>query len=67
MLADMGLPLSDSVEAFLVHRDPIISAVTQMIKKKEGFTGRVVEAIPLVYSRHGRSPGFAGGGTPAAI
>lgn len=47
MLADMGLPLSDSVEAFLVHRDPIISAVTQMLKKKEGFTGRVVEAIPL--------------------
>ena len=47
MLADMGLPLSDSVEAFLVHRDPIISAVTQIIKKKEGFTGRVVEAIPL--------------------
>lgn len=47
MLADMGLPLSDSVEAFLVHRDPIVSAATQMIKKKEGFTGRVVEAIPL--------------------
>ena len=47
MLADMGLPLSDSVEAFLVHRGPIINAVTQMIKKKEGFTGRVVEAIPL--------------------
>ncbi len=47
MLADLGLPLSHSVEAFLVHRDPIISAATQMIKKKEGFTGRVVEAIPL--------------------
>ncbi|MDO8578659.1 MAG: MerR family transcriptional regulator [Dehalococcoidales bacterium] len=47
MLADLGLPLSHSVEAFLVHRDPIISAATQIIKKKEGFTGRVVEAIPL--------------------
>jgi excisionase family DNA binding protein len=47
MLADMGLPLSHAVEAFLVHRDPITNAATQMIKKKEGFTGRVVEAIPL--------------------
>jgi excisionase family DNA binding protein len=47
MLADLGLPLSDSVEAFLVHRAPIISVATEMIKKKAGFTGRVVEAIPL--------------------
>jgi excisionase family DNA binding protein len=47
MLAELGLPLSHSVEAFLVHRDPLISAATQMIKQKEGFTGRVVDAIPL--------------------
>lgn len=47
MLANLGLPLAHSVEAFLVHRDPIINAATEMIKKKEGFTGRVVEAIPL--------------------
>ncbi len=47
MLANLGLPLSHSVEAFLVHRDPIINAATQMIKKREGFTGRVVEAIPM--------------------
>lgn len=47
MLAELGLPLTDSVEAFLLHRDPIINAATHLMKKKEGFTGRLVEAIPL--------------------
>lgn len=47
MLAELGLPLTDSVGAFLLHRDPIINAATHLIKKREGFTGRLVEAIPL--------------------
>jgi len=47
-LAKLRLPLSDSVEAFLVHREPIINAVTNLMKKREAFTGRIVEAIPLV-------------------
>lgn len=47
MLAELGLPLTDSVEAFLLHRAPIIGAATQLMKKKEGFTGRLVEAIPM--------------------
>ncbi len=47
MLAELGLPLTDAVEAFILHRDPIINAATHLIKKKEGFTGRLVEAIPL--------------------
>ena len=46
-LAELGLPLTDSVEAFLLHRDPIINAATHLMKKKEGFTGRLVEAIPM--------------------
>ncbi|MBI2852402.1 MAG: helix-turn-helix domain-containing protein [Chloroflexi bacterium] len=48
MLAELGLPLTTSVEAFILHRDPIINAATQLMKKREGFTGRVVEAIPMV-------------------
>jgi len=48
MLARLQLPLSDSVEAFLVHRDPILNAATHLMKKREAFTGRIVEAIPLV-------------------
>ena len=47
MLAELGLPLTDSVEAFVLHRDPIINAATHLMRKREGFTGRLVEAIPM--------------------
>ena len=47
-LAKLGLTLTDSVEAFVAHRDPIMNAATHLMKKREAFTGRVVEAIPLV-------------------
>ncbi len=47
-LAMLELPLTDSVEAFLLHRDPIMNAATHLMRKREAFTGRVVEAIPLV-------------------
>jgi excisionase family DNA binding protein len=46
-LATHGLLLSDSVEAFLMHREPVINASTNLLKKREAFTGRVVDAIPL--------------------
>ena len=48
MLAKMQLPLTDSVEAFLLHRDPIMNAATHLMRKREAFTGRIVEAIPMV-------------------
>ena len=47
-LAKLGLPLTDSVEAFILHRDPIMNAATHLMKRREAFTGRFVEAIPLV-------------------
>jgi excisionase family DNA binding protein len=47
ILAKLKLPLTDSVGAFIQHRDPIMSATTQLMKKREALTGRVVEAIPL--------------------
>ena len=47
-LAKLGLPLTDSVEAFILHRDPIMNATTHLMRKREAFSGRVVEAIPLV-------------------
>lgn len=47
-LAELGLPLTDSVEAFILHRNPIMEATTHLMKKREAFSGRVVEAIPLV-------------------
>jgi excisionase family DNA binding protein len=47
-LAKLELPLTDSVEAFLLHRDPIMNAVAHLIKKREAYAGRVVVAIPMV-------------------
>ncbi|MBI2829788.1 MAG: helix-turn-helix domain-containing protein [Chloroflexi bacterium] len=47
-LAKFGLPLADSVEAFLLHREPIVKAAMELVKKKETLSDRVVETIPLV-------------------
>ena len=47
-LAKLGLPLTDSVEAFLLHRAPIMNAATHLMRKREAFTERIVEAIPMV-------------------
>ncbi len=47
-LSKLSLPLTDSVEAFISHRDPIMNAATHLMKKRGAFTGRVVEAIPIV-------------------
>ena len=46
--AKLGLPLTDSVHAFIQHRDPIVNVTTDLLKKREGFNRRIVEAIPLV-------------------
>ena len=48
MLENLGLPLTDSVEAFLIHREPIMSAVTHLMKKKEALSGHIIDAVPLV-------------------
>jgi excisionase family DNA binding protein len=47
-LAQLGFPLTDSVEAFIKHRDPITEVIVHLMKKREGFNRRIVDAIPLV-------------------
>lgn len=47
-LAQLGLPLTDSVEAFILHRAPVMSAISQVLKGREALNGRVVEAVPRV-------------------
>ncbi|MBN1374538.1 MAG: helix-turn-helix domain-containing protein [Dehalococcoidia bacterium] len=47
VLADLGLPLTDSVKAFLSHRDPFMIAVTHLIAKKQLIRGNLMEAIPM--------------------
>lgn len=45
---DLQLSLTDSVEAFLLHRDPIINATTDLMKRREAFAGRIMGVIPLI-------------------
>ena len=47
LLAEMGMPLTASVEAFLMHREPIMQAGANLAGKREALDGRIAEAIPL--------------------
>ncbi len=47
-LVNTGLSLTDAVEAFTLHRKPIVDAATHLVSRKEAFDGRIVEAIPLI-------------------
>jgi len=48
VLAKLGLPLTDSVTAFIQHRSPVMDAATHLLNKREAVTGRVMRVIPLV-------------------
>ncbi|OGO31971.1 MAG: hypothetical protein A2Z29_06230 [Chloroflexi bacterium RBG_16_56_11] len=48
ILARQRLSLTQSVQTFIQHRDPIIRVTTEILKKREGFDRRIVEAIPMV-------------------
>ncbi|MCX6000027.1 MAG: helix-turn-helix domain-containing protein [Chloroflexi bacterium] len=47
-LVSLGIPLTDALEAFLLHRAPFVAAITSLMKKREMLNERAVEAIPLV-------------------
>ena len=47
-LAEIGLSLTDSLEAFLLHRAPLINAATDLMKRREALNERAVEAVSLV-------------------
>jgi len=49
LLARVGLGLTDSVEAFLLHRAPIMRAATHLTKQRAALNPRVVEATMLVH------------------
>jgi excisionase family DNA binding protein len=46
--ARIGLPLIDAVQAFILHRDPILNITSEMMKSGDSLNRRVMEAIPLV-------------------
>jgi len=47
-LAKLGLPLTDSLEAFILHRNPVVNVATRLMKGREAFNERATEAVPLV-------------------
>ena len=47
LLAELGLPLTSAVSAFLMHRDPILQAASQLMSKREAQGSRIMDAIPL--------------------
>jgi excisionase family DNA binding protein len=47
-LAQIGVSLPDSVEAFLMHRTPLIDAANELVKGRESLQGRAAEAIPML-------------------
>jgi excisionase family DNA binding protein len=48
MAARQGLSLTETMQAFIQHRDPIINVTTDMMKKHEGVNRRIIESISLV-------------------
>jgi len=47
LLAEMGMPLTEATEAFLMHRELIMQSAAGLAGKREARGGRIAEAIPL--------------------
>jgi len=47
-LVRIGLSLTDSLEAFLLHRSPLVHAATDLLKGRETLNEQAAEAVPLV-------------------
>ena len=47
-LAGLELSLTDSIQAFILHRDPVVNAATRLMKGREALNERAVEAVPLL-------------------
>jgi DNA-binding transcriptional MerR regulator len=46
--AKLGLSLTETIETFMLHRNPVINAATDLMKRREALNERAVEAIPLL-------------------
>ena len=47
LVAEMGIPLTASAEAFLMHRELIMQAAANLVGKREAQVGRIAGAIQL--------------------
>ena len=48
ILAEAGVPLTDSIQTFTSHRAPIIESVATMMRQREVVTEGILAAIPLI-------------------
>ncbi len=47
-LAKLGLPLTESVRAFVLHRGPVQNVAVKMMRRRDAKTEKIAEAIPMV-------------------
>ncbi len=47
-VAKLGLSLTEGIKTFMLHRNPVINAAIDMLKRRETLNERAMEAIPLV-------------------
>ena len=46
--ASLGAPLTDSVQLFVQHRNPIIKSITNLTNKREGVSKQLKDAMPII-------------------
>jgi excisionase family DNA binding protein len=47
-LADVGISLTDALEAFIMHRSPLIQVASDIVKRNGALKGQAADAVPLV-------------------
>ena len=47
-LADINISLTDAIEAFILHRSPLIQVASDIVKRREGPRGQASDAVSLV-------------------
>jgi len=47
-VANLGLSLTEAIETFVLHRNPVTNAATDLMKRREALNERAVDAIPMV-------------------
>ena len=47
-LADVGISLTDAIEAFIMHRSPLVQVASDIVKREGVLRGQAADAVPLV-------------------
>lgn len=47
-LADINISLTDAIEAFILHRSPLIQVASDIVKRREVLRGQASDAVSLV-------------------